>query len=107
MMIDAISRMIPGVLGNADSGEGESFENGLLEYPQYSRPRVFHDREVPPVLLSGNHAEIRKWRLTKAMELTIERRPDLIDEDKMTKEERKIYLELMSKKSLQQGTDMV
>ena len=107
VVMDAVARMVDGVLGNEESAQEESFSGMWLEYPQYSRPRVFHDREVPPVLLSGNHAEIRKWRLTKAMELTIERRPDLIDEDKMTKEERKIYLELMSKKSLQQGTDMV
>ena len=66
----------------------------FLEYPQYSRPRVFHDREVPEVLLSGNHALIRKWRCKKAIENTIKKRPDLIDPDKMTDEERKIWKEV-------------
>lgn len=97
VIMDAVSRMIPGVLGNEASAEEESFSGMWLEYPQYTRPRVFHDMEAPEVLLSGNHEAIRKWRLREAIRLTMERRPDLIDESQMTKEEKKIYQELLSK----------
>lgn len=75
--IDAISRLVPGVLNNDDSAGEESFENGLLEYPQYTRPPVFLDKEVPDVLLSGHHENIRKWRLEQSIKRTKERRPDL------------------------------
>ena len=94
IVMDAVSRLVPGVLGNQDSPVDESFSTQFLEYPQYSRPRVFHDREVPEVLLSGNHALICKWRCKKAIENTIKKRPDLIDPDKMTDEERKIWKEV-------------
>lgn len=76
-MIDATVRLIPGVLGNAASTEEESHSHGLLEHPQYTRPAVWEGREIPPVLLSGNHAEVEKWRRTEAERLTAERRPDL------------------------------
>lgn len=77
VMIDSISRLIPGVLHNDDSAGDESFENGLLEYPQYTRPPVFLDKEVPEVLLSGHHENIRKWRHEQSVKRTKERRPDL------------------------------
>ncbi len=77
VMIDAISRMIPGVLNNGVSGETESFHNDLLEYPQYTRPESWHDKEVPEVLLSGNHKNISKWRLEQSEERTKKNRPDL------------------------------
>lgn len=77
VMIDAISRMVPGVLTNSDSGEDESLENNLLEYPQYSRPEVWNDMQVPPILLSGDHAKVDKWRLEQSIERTKSRRPDL------------------------------
>lgn len=77
VMIDAISRLVPGVLGNEDSARGESFSNDLLEYPQYSRPPVWHERKVPDVLLSGNHAVVTKWRLERSLERTAAVRPDL------------------------------
>lgn len=77
VMIDSISRLVPGVLHNDDSAGGESFENGLLEYPQYTRPPVFLDKEVPEVLLSGHHENIRKWRHEQSVKRTKERRPDL------------------------------
>ncbi|WP_406544635.1 tRNA (guanosine(37)-N1)-methyltransferase TrmD [Pseudobutyrivibrio sp.] len=77
VMIDAISRMVPGVLTNAESGEDESLENNLLEYPQYSRPEVWNDRRVPPILLSGDHAKVDAWRKEQSIERTKERRPDL------------------------------
>lgn len=77
VMIDSISRLVPGVLHNDDSAGDESFENGLLEYPQYTRPSVFLDKEVPEVLLSGHHENIRKWRYEQSVKRTKERRPDL------------------------------
>ena len=77
IMLDAVVRLIPGVLGNTESLEDESFETGLLEHPQYTRPVVWEDRKVPEVLMSGHHQNIAKWRKEKALELTKEKRPDL------------------------------
>ena len=77
VMIDTISRLVPGVLNNGESAQTESHSDGLLEYPQYSRPEVWHDRKVPDVLLSGHHANIEKWRLEQAILRTQERRPDM------------------------------
>lgn len=79
VMVDAISRMVPGVLSNEDSGVTESFYDNLLEYPQYSRPEVWHDKKVPDVLLSGHHKNIEKWRLEQSIQRTKERRPDLYE----------------------------
>lgn len=79
VMVDAISRMVPGVLTNSDSGEDESLENYLLEYPQYSRPEVWNDRRVPPILLSGDHAKVDEWRHMQSVERTKARRPDLYE----------------------------
>lgn len=81
VFIDSLSRMIDGVLGNNESSGDESFTDNLLEYPQYTRPPVFEGMEVPPVLLSGHHENIRKWRLSKSEEITRQKRPDLIDKD--------------------------
>ena len=77
VLIDACVRLLPGVLGAADSLEHESFENGLLEYPQYTRPREWEGHKIPDVLLSGDHGKIEKWRRTEAERLTETRRPDL------------------------------
>ena len=74
VMIDAISRMVPGVLSNGESGTIESFHDNLLEYPQYSRPEVWRDKAVPPVLLSGHHANVEKWRREESIRRTLERR---------------------------------
>ena len=79
VMIDAISRMVPGVLGNQTSGETESFGNGLLEYPQYSRPEVWMEKPVPKILLSGDHAKVEEWRLEQSLERTRRLRPDLYE----------------------------
>lgn len=79
VMIDAISRLVPGVLNNDASAETESFHNYLLEYPQYSRPALWHDKEVPQILLSGDHAKIDEWRLEQSLARTRERRPDLYE----------------------------
>ena len=76
-LIDACLRTVPGVMGAAESMEEESFESGLLEYPQYTRPREWQGRSVPEVLMSGHHARIREWRLAQAEKITRERRPDL------------------------------
>ena len=75
VVIDSISRLIPGVLGQNESFEDESFENNLLEYPQYTRPRVYEGMEVPEVLLSGNHKKIDEWRREESIKITKERRP--------------------------------
>lgn len=77
VMVDCISRLVPGVLNNAESSVDESFSDGLLEYPQYSRPEVWHDKRVPEVLLSGHHANIAKWRHEQALEMTKKHRPDM------------------------------
>lgn len=78
-MLDAIVRLIPGVMGNMESADTESFENGLLEHPHYTRPTVFEDVAIPDVLTSGNHKKIADWRLEQSERLTCERRPDLWD----------------------------
>jgi len=80
VLLEAVVRLIPGVLGGADSHADESFENGLLEYPQYTRPQVFEGREIPAVLTSGDHGRIEKWRRAQSLELTRARRPDLLDD---------------------------
>ena len=79
VMIDAIARLVPGVLNNDESAQTESFGNGLLEYPQYSRPRIWHDKEVPSVLLSGDHKKVEEWRQEQSLIRTKERRPDLYE----------------------------
>jgi tRNA (guanine37-N1)-methyltransferase len=79
LMLDAIVRLLPGVMGNAQSGEFESFENGLLEHPHYTRPALWEDRPIPDILTSGNHGAIAKWQQAEAERLTQERRPDLLD----------------------------
>jgi len=77
VMLDAIIRLLPGVLGNEKSIEEESFENGLLEYPQYTKPQIWEEKTVPDVLLSGDHAKIKDWRLSQSEAITRDRRPDL------------------------------
>ena len=90
IVVDAVSRLIPGVLGGERSTLEDSFEEGLLEYPHYTRPRVFNGEEVPPILLSGDHERIRLWRRTKSLEKTFERRPDLLNKMRWKKEDRDI-----------------
>jgi tRNA (guanine37-N1)-methyltransferase len=76
-LIDACVRLLPGVMGKAESGADESFSHGLLEYPQYTRPQEFEGRPIPDILLSGDHAKVAAWRRTEAETLTETRRPDL------------------------------
>ena len=77
VFLDSILRLIPGVIGNEESKNEESFENGLLEYPQYTKPQIWEEKSVPNVLLSGDHAKIKDWRLTQSKAITRDRRPDL------------------------------
>jgi|TARA_B100001540_G_scaffold313066_1_gene335298 tRNA (guanine37-N1)-methyltransferase len=77
VIIDSILRLLPGVLGNNKSEKDESFENGLLEYPQYTKPQIWEEKDVPEVLLSGDHAKIKHWRLSQSEAITRDRRPDL------------------------------
>ena len=87
VMMDSISRMVPGVLSNQESGETESFAGNLLEYPQYSRPKEWHGQKVPPVLLSGHHANIEAWRREQSVMRTAKRRPDLLKKADLTNKE--------------------
>ena len=88
VVLDAVARLLPGVLGDESSPESESFSSGLLEYPQYTRPAEFRGYKTPDVLLSGNHEQIRKWRREQALERTLNKRPDLLDSALLTKEDR-------------------
>jgi tRNA (guanine37-N1)-methyltransferase len=78
VLLDACVRLLPGVMGKTESGEDESFENGLLEYPHYTRPREWEGREIPEILLSGDHGKIAKWRRAESERITRERRPDIL-----------------------------
>jgi tRNA (guanine37-N1)-methyltransferase len=94
VVMDAVSRLVPGVLGGEKSAQEDSFEDGLLEYPQYTRPRVFKNQEVPEILLSGDHEKIRVWRRTESLKRTLERRPDLLEKAKLTEEDKRILAKL-------------
>ena len=85
VLMDALIRQLPGTLGHEDSADQDSFANGLLDCPHYTRPEQYEGRAVPQVLLSGDHERIRRWRLTRSVERTLERRPDLLDPDLMGK----------------------
>ena len=89
-VIDSIVRLVPGVLNKSESHEDESFSDGLLEYPQYTRPEVFEGERIPDVLISGHHENIRKWRRLQSLLITKERRPDLYEKVELTKEDKKI-----------------
>ena len=89
-LIDAVARFIPGVLGKQESAQEDSFADGLLDCPHYTRPEVLDGLTVPPVLMSGNHAEIRKWRLKQSLERTWLRRPELLESLALTDEQRKL-----------------
>jgi tRNA (guanine37-N1)-methyltransferase len=93
-IVDAVTRLIPGVLGSDESAETDSFCDGLLEYPQYTRPPEFQGLTVPDILLSGNHELIRKWRRRESLRKTRDLRPDLLAELELTREDRKMLAEL-------------
>ena len=94
VLTDCVARFIPGVLGSAESPEEESFSDGLLEYPQYTRPRVWEGRPVPDVLLNGDHAKIRAWRRRESLKATLRFRPDLLETAPLTPEDRRILKSL-------------
>ncbi len=90
VMIDAISRYLPGVLGSQGSAESDSFSDGLLEYPQYTRPAVFNGMDVPAVLLSGDHGKVARWRREQQLLRTWQRRPELLEQIELSKEDKQI-----------------
>ena len=94
VVLDAVSRLVPGVLGCENSNKEDSFEGGLLEYPQYTRPRIFNGEEVPEVLLSGDHEKIRRWRRAQSLIRTRSKRPDLLEKAELTEEDREILSKL-------------
>lgn len=94
VILDAVTRLLPGVLGDETSAVSESFSSGLLEYPQYTRPANYRGMQVPEVLLSGNHEEIRKWRRAQALKRTLQRRPDLLERAHLTEEDRRLLLDM-------------
>lgn len=94
VVVDAVARLIPGVLSQEESYQEESIQSGLLEYPHYTRPSSFRDLEVPEVLLSGNHKHINEWRRRMSLKLTLERRPDLLEGLTLTKQDKKLLEEI-------------
>jgi tRNA (guanine37-N1)-methyltransferase len=93
VLIDAVTRLLPGALGHVDSAEEDSFTDGLLDCPHYTRPEVYADQRVPDVLLSGNHAHIRRWRMKQSLGRTFERRADLLESRSLSGEEKKLLEE--------------
>jgi tRNA (guanine37-N1)-methyltransferase len=96
VLIDAVSRAIPGVLSNDESYADESLTGGLLEYPQYTRPYEFNDKKVPEVLMSGHHANINRWRRQQSLVRTYRKRPDLMEKVELSKEDKKLFEEALS-----------
>ena len=94
IVMDAVARFIPGVLGKMASAVEDSFSTGLLEYPQYSRPEVWRGKAVPPILMSGHHANVEKWRREQSLIRTLERRPDLLENANLTKQDKKFLAKL-------------
>lgn len=107
VMVDTISWLVPGVLHNDVSAEFESFQDNLLEYPQYSRPEEWHGKKVPPVLLSGHHANIEKWRREQSILRTYERRPDLLEKSSLTWKEKKWLEETVKEKTVHEEPEDV
>lgn len=95
VVVDSVARLIPGVLGCEESAQTESFSSGMLEYPQYTRPREFEGLQVPEELLSGSHARIDQWRFEQSLRITLERRPEMVDESTMSKQQKKIYARVL------------
>jgi tRNA (guanine37-N1)-methyltransferase len=94
IVLDAVSRLVPGVLGCENSNKEDSFEGGLLEHPQYTRPRIYDGEEVPEVLISGDHEKIRKWRREQSLKRTYIKRPDLLDKAVLSEEDKKYLSKL-------------
>ena len=99
VLVDAVVRQIPGVLGHSQSAAEDSFADGLLDCPHYTRPEWFQDRPVPEVLLQGDHERIRRWRLRASLQRTLERRPDLLERRALSKEEQELLAEIRGEQS--------
>ncbi len=99
VLIDAVARLVPGVLGHSESAQQDSFVDGLLDCPHYTRPEEFMGKKVPDVLLSGNHQEISRWRLQQSLGRTWQRRPDLLDKKSLTSEQKSLLEEFIKEKS--------
>lgn len=99
VIVDAVARLVPGVVGDEQSVAGDTFAKGLLDFPQYTRPAEFQGHPVPAVLLSGHHQEIQRWRRRKALERTLERRPDLLAGARLDPEDDKLLAELLKESS--------
>lgn len=100
VLIDAVSRKINGVLGTFASSEADSFSDGLLDYPHYTRPEIIDGQKVPSVLLSGNHSEIEKWRRAQSLKKTLEKRPDLLDLIELSASDKKLLAQIKAKQDL-------
>lgn len=103
VIVDAVARLVPGVLGSEESPLDESFSSGLLEYPQYTRPREYRGHAVPDVLLSGNHAHIARWRREQSLELTYDRRPEMLKGIVLDKKDRKFMSELIARREAERA----
>ena len=101
VIVDAVSRFVPGVVGKADSVRRDSFAEGILDFPQYTRPREFQGRKVPEVLFSGDHRRIERWRRKKALEKTLQRRPDLLEDRELAPEDRDLLEEIQNERMSQ------
>ena len=103
-VIDAVTRLIPGALGHAQSAEQDSFADGLLDCPHYTRPEVYEGQAVPEVLLGGHHEQIRRWRLKESLRRTRERRPDLLEKRVLTEEERQLLEEILNEPGVSESS---
>ncbi|MBP2628950.1 MAG: tRNA ((1)-)-methyltransferase [Firmicutes bacterium] len=99
VVVDSVARMLPGVLGSSSSAPQDSFYNGLLEYPQYTRPREFDGMEVPEIILSGDHAKINRWRHKESLKNTLERRPDLLSNKELSLDDAKLLAEIIAEQT--------
>jgi tRNA (guanine37-N1)-methyltransferase len=100
VIVDAVARLVPGVVGDETSVSGDSFATGLLDYPQFTRPAEFEGMGVPPVLLSGHHGEIERWRRREALARTLERRPELLEQAELSDDDRRVLRELNEERKL-------
>lgn len=105
VMMDSIARMVPGVLSNQESGQYESFQDGLLEYPQYSRPEEWRGKQVPPVLLSGHHGNVDRWRRDQSLLRTLRNRPELLARAELDKKDRKYLQSLLDEEEAARDAD--
>jgi len=99
VVVDSVARMLPGVLGSSSSAPQDSFYNGLLEYPQYTKPRAFEGMEVPEIILSGDHAKINRWRHKQSLKNTLERRPDLLRSKELSQDDAKLLAEIIAEQT--------